>query len=171
MAVKVRAKYDWERIWNASRSEYSLNLGDFPTARSLQTRLDEIMIRDKRLGNLRKVKDDFYAYVGTLYQEITPEEKLEPLMALRERGLMSASEFHQLAEEMGLSFNQSERRYRNWSGTESSMFMLKEKNLLRRGEWSQLLRAKRLTKGQGYYRWRKWQAVKGIRPFRNFKPV
>jgi hypothetical protein len=167
MARMIRGRdYPLERIWNSTRAEHAIRIEDYPTEESLQSKLDDVFRRDKYLANLKESgKRRLEEYIGEMYRKITPEQRLEPLLVMKERGLLSSDEFHQQAEEMGLSAGQADYRYKKWSGTETSIYAMKEKGLLRHGEWSQLLRTKRLTRGQGYYRYRKYLSDRGVRPF------
>lgn len=102
------------------------------------------------------------------FEEVPSERRLENFMGLRERGILSASEYYYFAEQMGITESDAERRYRKWEGSTESIWVLKEKGLLNYGELSKLIRTKRLSQGQAYRSYRIWQHEQGIRPYRRF---
>jgi len=171
MAIPIRGReYDVDRIWSSARVEHSIRIDEYASREALQRKLDDVFRRDKLLGNLGETgRRQLEAYVGELYGKIPEDTRLEPLMALRERGLLSAGEYYQLAQESGYNESKAESKYREFSGSETAIYTLKEKSLLKRGEWSMLLKTKRLSRGQGYYRYRSYLAHRNIRPFRKRK--
>ena len=168
--MKVQS-YEPDRIWNSMRREHMIRVEDMLTRSQLQTRLDDAFRRDKFLGNLGSIgRKQIFEKALEDFNRIAPETRLDSLMVLRERGLLTAGEYYDFAEQQGLSRRTAEREYRRFSGSEEAIWHLKANKLLRYGEYSQLLRAKRLTRGQGWYRYRKWESESGIRPFRKIKP-
>lgn len=167
--VKV-VDYEPDRIWSAMRKEHLINVDDMLSRTQLQTRLDDAFSKDKYLRNLGSIgRQQISEKALVEFGRIAPQTRLDNLMVLRERGLLTAGEFYDLAEQQGHSRRTAEKEYRRFSGSEEAVWQLKEKKLLRYGEYSQLIRAKGLTRGQGFYRYRKWQAREGIRPFRKIK--
>jgi len=153
------------------REEYFLVPADFPTRESFQQRLDEIIRSDRYLGNLgstgrKQVFDRAYQD----WEGVPLETKLEPLMLMRERGLLSRDEYFMLAHETGFTDREAENMYRKWTGTEQAIWAMKWRGFLRRGEYTQLYRAKGLTRGQAWYRYRMYLHRNNIRPYVRRKP-
>lgn len=103
------------------------------------------------------------------WQTVPRENRLAPLMAMRERGLLTVYEFHELAEHIGYTSGQADGEYRKWTGTQEAIWEMKYRDMLRPGEYTSLLRAKKITKGAGYYRARRYAALRYGLPFRGME--
>jgi hypothetical protein len=118
--------------------------------------MDGLFRRDRYLGNLggigrRMVIEEAMKDWG----KVPLETKLVPLMAMRERGLLSSMEYYQLAAQQGLTEGRAEYRYRKWAGTQAAVYDMHYKGLLEHGEYSKLLRVKKISRGAGSYRYRR----------------
>jgi len=163
--------YEPDRIWSSARSEHLIIPEDYPTQESFEQAIHQAFRKDKYLGNLGSDgRQQVIDRAMQDYQMVAPERKLEALLVMRERGMLTRSEYQALAYEMGYTGNQAEYQYQKWSGTEGAIWAMKWRNVLYRGEYQKLLAAKGLTRHAGFYRYRKWQAEENIRPFRNIKP-
>lgn len=155
-----------ERIWSAAREEHNVVPANFPSRESFQQELTDVIRRDKYLGNLGSTgRQQVIDRAMQDWEQIPTEERIEPLMVMRERGLLSRDEFYQLAHEMGYSDYQAENQYRKWTGTEEAIWGMKWRGLLRRGEYTRLYRASGMTKGSAWYRYRSYLHRSNIRPF------
>lgn len=153
------------------RKEYIIRPADFPTHDSFQSKLNDTLRRDKLLGNLGSTgRAQVVERAFQDWHAVSMDSRLNVILTMRERGLLTRNEYHELAEEMGVKDNEAEKEYRKWTGTENAIWSMHSRGLLRRGEYGKLLRMKGLSYSSGYYRRRKWESLHGIRPFRNFKP-
>lgn len=171
MAISLRGRdYEPDRIWSRTRILHSVDVSRFSTRASLEDYLRGVFRRDKYLANLGP--EGRGQLIDRAFQEwgmLPPETHMVTLLAMRERGLLSASEYYRLAETQGLTAGQAEHQYRKWTGTEQAVFDMKYKDILRHGEYSKLLRAKHLSRGAGYYRYRKFLATSYGVPFRGWE--
>lgn len=172
MSPQIKARdYEPDRIWSSMRREHIIRPADYPTRETFQSKLTDTLRRDRLLANLGSTgRRQLMERAFQDWDMVSPENRLDAIMTMRERGLLTKNEYLELAEEMGVKDKESEKQYRRWSGTEDAVWSMQSRGLLRRGEYGKLLRAKGLTYGQGWYRKRKWEAQHGIRSFRNFKP-
>jgi hypothetical protein len=162
--------YEPDRIWSRLRTVHNIDITGYGTQASLESAIIAKFRIDKYLGNLGdEGRKQIVSEAMRDWHKVPAETKLVPLMGMRERGLLTAYEFHELAREQGLSEGSAEYQYRKWRGTEEAIYDLKAKGLLRYGEFTKLRRAKRLSRGQAYYRLRKHQALKYGVPFRGFE--
>jgi hypothetical protein len=136
----------------------------------LESYLNGIFRRDRYLANLGpEGRAQVYQQALGEFQTYPPETRLVTLFAMRERGLISTSEYYRFAEEQGYTSGQAEHRYRNWTGTESAIFDMKQRGILQHGEYAKLLHAKGISRGAGYYRYRKYMATAHHVPFRGYE--
>ena len=162
--------YEPDRIWSRARALHSVDVSNFGTQASLSAFIEGIFKRDRVLGNLGgEGRAQVVQEAMKSWTAVPVETRLVPLMAMRERGLLSGSEYHELSKQQGLSEGQSEYRYRKWSGTQKAVFDMKFKGMLEYGEYSKLLKAKKLSRGAGYYRYRKYAAQTYGVPFRGWE--
>jgi hypothetical protein len=152
------------------RQIHDLDISGLGTQASIEDFLAGVFKRDRYLSNLgEEGRQQVIEEAMKEFRAIPADVKLVPLLTMRERGLISASEFHQFALEQGWTVGSAEYQYRKWTGTESAVYDMKYKGLLQYGEYTRLLHAKKLTRGAGYYRYKKHLALKYGIPFRNFK--
>lgn len=154
------------------REVHGLDISGLGTQASIEDFLEGVFKRDKYLSNLgpegrRQVLDEAMKE----FRAIPADVKITPLLVMRERGVLSARDFHMFALQQGWTVGQAEYQYRKWTGTEEAVFDMKFKGLLRYGEFSKLRQAKGMSRGAAYYRYRKHLAVKYGIPWRNFKQV
>lgn len=171
MPMKIRGKsYEPDRIWSRARATHSVDVSNFGTEASLSAFIEGIFKRDRYLSNLgREGREQVRQEAMKSWTGVPVETRLVPLMGMRERGLLSGSEFHELAKQQGLSEGQSEYRYRKWTGTQRAIFDMKFKGLLEYSEYSRLLKAKGISRGAGYYRYKKYAAQTYGEPFRGWE--
>lgn len=171
MPTHIRGRdYEPERIWSRMREVHGLDISGYGTQASIEDYLAGVFKRDKYLSNLgEEGRQQVIEVAMREFRAIPADVKIVPLLTMRERGLISASEFHRFALEQGWSVGSAEYQYRKWTGTESAVYDMKYKGLLQHGEYTRLLHSKKLTRGQGYYRYRRHLATKFGVPFRNFK--
>ena len=161
----MNKEYEPDKIWSSMRREHNIDLQSIGSLVQLQETFDNAFRRDKYLNNLgSEGRQQLMQVVIKEWQQYAPAEKLSTLMALRERGIISAGEYHEFARQIGIDESDSERQYKQWEGSLDAVFTLKEKDVLLYGEYSQLIKAKSLSRGQAWYRWRRWQEQQGIRP-------
>jgi hypothetical protein len=152
------------------REVHGLDISGYGTQASIEDFLEGVFKRDKYLSNLgMEGRQLVMEEAMKEFRAIPADVKIVPLLTMRERGLITATEFHQFALQQGWSVGSAEYQYRKWTGTESAVYDMKYKGLLQYGEYSRRLQSKKLTRGQGYYRYRKHLATKYGVPFRNFK--
>lgn len=171
MPLSVRGRHDYEpeRVWSRLRIVHSMDISGYGTQASLESAVRGKFRIDRYLGNIGEDgRRQIIAEALKQWLKIPPETKLVPLLAMRERGLLSPSEYHDLASQQGLTTGQSEYRYRKWTGTEEAIYDMKQKGLLRYSEFSKLLNAKKISRGAGYYRFRRHQFLKYGIPFRDW---
>lgn len=157
-------------IWSRARTVHDVDVSNFGSQASLMTYLEGLFRRDRYLGNLgglgrRQVVDEALKEWG----KVPVDVKLVPLMAMRERGLLSRSEYYEFAGQQGLTAGKAEYKFRNWTGTQRAIWDMKYKGLLRYSEFSHLLKAKGVSRGSGYYRYRKYTAQVYAVPFRGWE--
>jgi len=171
MPLRIRGRdYEPDRIWSRARILHNVDVSRFSTRASLEDYLRGIFRRDKYLANLGH--EGRGQLIDQAFQEwgmLPPETHMVTLLAMRERGLLSVSEYYRLAETQGLTSGQAEYQYKKWTGTEQAVFDMKFKGILQHGEYSKLLNAKRLSRGAGYYRYKKYLATSFGIPFRGWE--
>jgi hypothetical protein len=151
------------------RTVHGIDLSAYGTEAALQDKLTSVFNQDRFLRNLGssgRAQVIEQAFEGA--KLVPAEDRLTNLMAMRERGLISASDFHNFAYQMGYTEGQSEYQYRKWSGTEEAVFDTKFKKLYRHGEYTAAYRRKGLTRGQAYYRFKKHEAIRYGIPWRGW---
>lgn len=148
---------------------HNVDVSRFSTRASLEDYLRGIFRRDKYLANLGH--EGRGQLIDQAFQEwgmLPPETHMVTLLAMRERGLLSVSEYYRLAETQGLTSGQAEYAYRKWSGTEQAVFDMKFKGILQHGEYSKLLNVKRISRGAAYYRYKRHLFVNYGVPWRDW---
>jgi hypothetical protein len=161
--------YQADKIWSSARTAHNINITDFPTKESLE-RYFEGLISGSRLANLGPLGRSLVFEEAVQEWSRVPEDvRLVPLMAMRERGMITVGEFHEFAEQAGLTHGEADYKYGRWSGTEQAIWDMKFKGLLSYGEYAKVIRVKGLSKGQAWYRYRKYCAITFNHGFRGWE--